>query len=129
MTSAAAGTGDTWVTLFENYWWLLIIFGGGILEWIAETFDVGVTALQRRAKAKRKHQLALRKLELEIARANAGKTTDVAAVPGRCVHRRIKQVRDVTDELVGWLCTGCDTRLPPDWAVAAEDLPEGKPDA
>ena len=128
---AGASNSDTLVTLFENYWWLLIIFGGGILEWIAETFDVGVSAVQRRAKAKRKHQLALRKLELEIARANAGKTTgtDAAAVPGRCVHRRVKQVRDVTDELVGWLCVGCDTRLPADWAVVAEDLPEGNADA
>ena len=130
MASAAAGSG-TWVNLFESYWWLLLIFGGGILEWIAETFDVGVSALQRRAKAKRKHQLALRKLELEIARTNAGKTAEasLAVTPGPCVHRRVKQIRDVTDELVGWLCVGCDTRLPADWAVAAEDLPGGKTDA
>lgn len=130
LASAAAG-GNTLVTLFENYWWLLIIFGGGILEWIAETFNVGVSALQRRAKARRKHQLALRKLELEIARANAGKAAgaDLAVTPGPCVHRRVKQIRDVTDELVGWLCIGCDTRLPADWAVAAEDLPGGNPDA
>ena len=28
---AGASNSDTLVTLFENYWWLLIIFGGGIL--------------------------------------------------------------------------------------------------
>lgn len=43
-------------------------------------------------------------------------------VPGRCVHRRVKQIRDVHDELVGWLCTSCDTQLPADWAIAKEDL-------
>jgi hypothetical protein len=129
--ASGTGGGDTWVTLFADYWWLLLIFGGGMLEWIAETFNVGVSALQRRAKAKRKHQIALRKLELEIAQASAGKIIDAgpAAIPGPCVHRRVKQVRDVTDELVGWLCVGCDTRLPADWAVAAEDLPGGEPDA
>jgi hypothetical protein len=44
-------------------------------------------------------------------------------LPGPCVHRRVKQVRDRRDELVGWLCIGCDRQLPADWAVAEEDLP------
>jgi hypothetical protein len=42
--------------------------------------------------------------------------------PGPCVHRRVTRIMSVDDELVGWLCTNCDTRLPADWAVREEDL-------
>jgi hypothetical protein len=45
--------------------------------------------------------------------------------PGECVHRNVKQIRTADGELVGWQCQklGCEERLPPAWAVAAEDLP------
>jgi hypothetical protein len=41
------------------------------------------------------------------------------------VHRNVKQIRTADGELVGWQCQklGCEERLPPAWAVAAEDLP------
>jgi hypothetical protein len=111
---------------FIGDWWLLIlIFGGGILDWIAERFDVGVGALRRRAREKRKHQLKLKRLELEIARTRAGQAAGgaVAPRPGPCVHRNVKAVIGPfpQEELLGWLCE-CGTQLPPDWAVRAEDL-------
>jgi hypothetical protein len=62
---------------------------------------------------------------LEIARAQGAipvAEIEQRAKPGRCVHRRVKQVRDRNDELVAWLCMSCDRKLPADWAVAQEDL-------
>ena len=118
--------------LLAGWWWLLLIFGGAILEFVGETFDVGVTALRWRAKAKRKHQLELKRLELkrlelQIARANAGEVPGDGAArltvkPGPCVHRNVVPVISRAEELVAWLCRSCDARLPADWAVREEDL-------
>lgn len=110
-----------------SYWWVIwiaIMFGGSVLAFVGEQFDVGITALRRRARRKRQHQLKLRKLELEIARAKAA--NPVAAIappkPGPCVHRQVTPVVSVTDEVVAWLCKNCSTKLPADWAVREEDL-------
>ena len=109
------------------HWWVffwLAIFGvfEGVRDFFVSMAGAAAGVFDRR------HQQRLE----EIRAAHpvpAAEHAEITPAPGRCVHRRIKQVRDVTDELVGWLCVGCDTRLPPDWAVAAEDLPEGNPDA
>lgn len=107
--------------LLAAYWWLLLIFGGTILEFAAETFDVGLSALRKRAKARRRHQVQMKRLELQIARANAPVTAG-ATMPGRCVHRNVRAVVGTDDEVKAWLCRSCDTQLPADWAVREEDL-------
>ena len=125
MTSAHTATSDggtDWVALAISYWWVILIFGGAILEFLGETFDVGLSALHRRSKMKHKRKLQALRLELEIAQARSGASGAALVKPGPCVHRRVRQVRDRGDELVGWLCTGCDAQLPADWAVAQEDL-------
>ena len=103
-----------------NHWWIgiwLAIFGvfGAVRDFfvsIAEAIGGAVAGRHER--------------KLELAQASrpvtAPQDTQPAPVPGRCAHRRVKQVRDVNDELVAWLCMGCDTRLPADWAIAEEDL-------
>jgi hypothetical protein len=122
--ASGSSAGSSILSLIVSFWWVFLLFGGAILEWVAETFDVGVAALRRRAKAKRRHQLKMKQLELQIAQAKADSLPGVPRpLPGQCVHRRVVQVRDRSDDLVGWLCKGCDEQLPADWAVAAEDLP------
>jgi hypothetical protein len=123
----------TLAEIFVEYWWLLLIFGGAVLDFIAETFGVGIGAVRawarrkrKRLEAARRHQLKLRQLELEIARAQAGQAATLAVAgqpkPGPCVHRNVSQVVDANDVLVAWLCKGCSAQLPADWAVRAEDL-------
>ena len=110
-----------------SYWWLLLIFGGGILEWIAETFDVGLTALRRRAKVKHKRRMELERLKVRLAEAQGRPAVLLppaaqAKAPGPCVHRNVTAIVAADDSLVGWLCKSCDKRLEPDWAVREEDL-------
>jgi hypothetical protein len=123
--AATSDSGTDWVALAISYWWVILIFGGSILGWISETLDVGLSALHRRSKLKHRRKLEALRLELQIAEArSAAPVAEVSGAPrpGPCVHRRVKQVRDRGDELVGWLCTSCDAQLPADWAVAKEDL-------
>lgn len=113
--------------LLGAYWWLLLLFGGTILEFIAETFDVGVSALRKRAKAKRRHQVEMKRLELEIAQARTGMAPGAvpavtAPKPGPCVHRNVVPVVSRAEEVVAWLCRSCEERLPASWAVREEDL-------
>jgi hypothetical protein len=54
--SHAAAPADGLFTFVENYWWLLLIFGGGIAEWIGETFDVGASAIARAGKRRHRHR-------------------------------------------------------------------------
>lgn len=121
-STAAHGGGESILALLLSYWWVFLLFGGGILEWIAETFDVGVTALQRRAKRRHKERLQLRRLELEIAQAKAGVSTALAPVPGPCRHRKAVPVRSEEGDIVAWLCRSCDTQLPADFSIYEEDL-------
>lgn len=123
----------TLVEILAGYWWLLLIFGGAVLDFIAETLGVGIGAARARARrkrerleAERRHQLKLRQLELEIARAQAGQAATPAASqprPGPCVHRDVKAVIGPYPEekLLAWLCV-CGEQLPPNHAVRAEDL-------
>jgi hypothetical protein len=111
--------------LLATYFWLLFVFGGVILSWLGEVFDVGISALKRRRKARRKHELALRRLELKIAQAKAAAALPAGTLPepGPCPHRP-RNVKPVYsgDEPVAWLCTACGTQLPANWAVRSEDL-------
>jgi hypothetical protein len=102
------------------HWWILFLlsalgFFEGVQNFFAGIFDAAL------ALGDRRHE---RRLDMAQARAAAaGQPVPVALPrPGRCVHRNIKQVRNVSDELVGWLCASCDTQLPADWAIAQEDL-------
>ena len=117
ITASKPDTASTLLGYALAYWWLLLIFGGAILEWIGEIFDCGLSAIADALQVRHERRL-------ELARARSAPVADNPArpMPGRCVHRRVKQVRDVDDELVGWLCVGCDKQLPADWAVAQEDL-------
>ena len=97
MTSAHTATSDggtDWVALLISYWWVILIFGGAILEFLGETFDVGLSALHRRSKMKHKRKLQALRLELEIAQARSGASGAALVKPGPCVHRRVRQVRD-----------------------------------
>lgn len=122
--AATTSSGSTIVALLVSYWWVILLFGGAVLEWIGETFGMGLLALRQASKRRWKRKLELRRLELQIAMARSAPAADARSLPkpGPCVHRRVKQVRDRNDELVAWLCIGCDEPLPPDWAVAEEDL-------
>ncbi len=121
---AAAGT-DWWSVLIWG--WLIFTFVG---EWVGDKYNVGVRALHRRAQRRRKHKLAMKKLELRIAQETARDRPaltleeEKAAVPGPCPHRpwNVKAVMGADDTLRAWLCTACDTQLPASWAVREEDL-------
>jgi hypothetical protein len=117
--ASAAHTATPWFIAFvENYWWLLLLFGGGILEWIGETFNCGLSALVEWSEIR--HE---RKLELARARAAAEPPPSPATLPAApCRHRNVVSVRDRTETVVAWLCKGCDARLPADFSVYEEDL-------
>lgn len=120
IASASAGTVSI-VNLFAAWWWLLIPIGGAVLEWIGERFDMGVAALRKRAKLRRKHQLELKKLELQIAQAHAGHP-GAPAVPDLCRHRQAVPVRDNDGNVLAWLCRSCDQQLPAGFSIYEEDL-------
>jgi len=104
-----------------NHWFLIFILGAlGVFEGIRDFF-IGIAEAVAGVFAVH-HE---RRIELAEAQGRAA-VEPRAPLPGRCVHRRVKQVRDMNDELVGWLCVGCDAQLPADWAIAAEDLPGGE---
>jgi hypothetical protein len=121
--SAHTSTATTLLDLLAGYWWLILIFGGTALEFIGETFDVGLRGLRRRSKLRHKRRVELKRLELQILQAKQGALPASLPKPGRCVHRHVTAVISTADdELRGWLCKSCDTQLPPDWAVREEDL-------
>ena len=121
--TATSDGGTDWVALLVGYWWVILIFGGAILEFLGETFDVGLSALHRRSKMKHKRRLQALRLELQIAEARAAGTTPARSLPAApCRHRNVVGVRDRRDKLVAWLCKGCDEQLPADFSVYEEDL-------
>lgn len=125
IASAAHAAGTDWVAVLIGYWWLWLLIGSAVLEWIGETFDIGLSALRRRSKVRHKRRMELRRMDLEIAQARAGAAVSPSSPllprPGPCVHRNVRPVIAADDTLVGWLCA-CDAQLPPDWAVREEDL-------
>lgn len=103
-----------------NHWYVFLwlgVFGvfGAVRDFFAGMFAAIIAIGDRR------HE---RRLEIARAAAIPAARSEPAPKPGRCVHRRVKQVRDIDGNLVAWLCLkeGCDEQLPPDWAVAKEDL-------
>lgn len=105
--------------LHHWYVWLwLSIFGvfEGVRDFFVGIFDAVI------ALGDRRHE---RRLAIARAQGSApAAEVEKAPKPGRCVHRQVKQVRDMDGTLVAWLCLkpGCDKQLPADWAVAKEDL-------
>lgn len=123
VATAHAAAGTDWVSVLLGYWWLALIFGGAILEFIGETFDVGLSALRRRSKLRHKRHLEIKRMELQIAQAKAGVIPFSAPKkPGPCVHRNVVPVVAADETVSAWLCRSCDAQLPPDWAVREEDL-------
>jgi hypothetical protein len=111
MTEVLTWVGRNWLLLI--LWWL---FGGGI-----------TVAVRHYIRDRRKHKLALREVELKIARARSRENLLPAVAqspkPGLCVHRNVKPVISPFPEekLTAWLCE-CGEQLPANWAVRAEDL-------
>lgn len=110
--------------LGNHWWWFFWLWALGFFEgvrnWFAGLFE-SVMAL-----GDRRHE---RPLELERAKAAAAppvpqvsREIPLPPRPGRCAHRRVTPVVAADESVVAWLCKGCDTQLPPDWAVRAEDL-------
>ena len=120
--TAHASTGADWVNVLVGYWWLILLFGGAALEWIGETFDVGLSALYRRAELKHQRQMDLKRVELEILQAKSGAVPSSLPKPGPCVHRKVVPVVAADETVTAWLCKSCDGQLPADWAVREEDL-------
>ena len=121
--SAHTSTAANVVSLLLSYWWVVLIFGGAVIDAIGETFDVGLGALHRRSKRRHKRRMELRRIELEIAQAKAGiAPSPLRPKPGPCVHRNVTPVIAAgEDEPCAWLCR-CGERLPADWAVREEGL-------
>ncbi len=125
VTAAHPADPSIWEVVL-SYWWLLLIFGGTVFGWITEALNIGVSALRKRVQARRRHQLRLKRLELQIARTKAANVAELPAAPkpGPCVHRDVKPVVSPFPEekVVAWLCRSCDKQLPANWAVREEDL-------
>jgi hypothetical protein len=101
-----------------NHWYVFLwlsVFG--VFEGVRDFF-AGI-AERVMELGDRRHE---RRMEMARARSAALPAPDAAPKPGPCVHRRVRQVRDLDGDLAAWLCDGCDTQLPADWAVAKEDL-------
>lgn len=104
-----------------SWWWLALIWGGALLEWAGEKYDLGVRALRRRSK--RRHKQKLERLRLELAITQARRAGAAAEpVPGTCVHRKAVPVRNNDGDVLAWLCRSCDTQLPADFSIYREDL-------
>jgi hypothetical protein len=69
--AAHADSGNILSTLL-SYWWLLALFGGGVLEGITGTFSTGIAALRGSSRRRHKRRLELKRLELQIVQARAG---------------------------------------------------------
>ncbi len=138
MNSATAAHADSGgiLDILLSYWWLAALswwfsafFGGSILEWITESFGVGLAALRRsvwdrheRKLELNERELQLKRLELLIAQASAAGVAVAAPAPGLCRHRKALPVRSGDGDVVAWLCQSCDTQLPPEFSIYAEDL-------
>lgn len=113
-------TVNAFLTWFSHYWWLLFIFGGVIGSLLEGVRDFVLAALET-IFGNRHAQVTPPATHAPIQTA-PGTAPVAGKKPGPCVHRRVTRIMSVDDELVGWLCTNCDTRLPADWAVREEDL-------
>jgi hypothetical protein len=51
-----------------SYWWLAVLFGGGIAEWTADKFDAGLASNARRRRRKIAHREKMREMEIEAKR-------------------------------------------------------------
>lgn len=98
--------------------WFLIF----LLAWLgvfSEIRDFFVSAVNAVTGTRHKRRMKELKLQAEIAAAQ--QAAPARPAPGRCVHRNVTPVIS-DDTVVAWLCKSCETDLPADWAVRAEDL-------
>jgi len=122
--SAHHAAASGWDALIQ-YWWVALILISWLGEAIADRYNAGLRALNRRRKDKRKHELAKLKLQLQIAEAGNVTAIGQKKKPGPCVHRNVVPVMSADElqtEPIAWLCRSCQARLPADWAVREEDL-------
>jgi hypothetical protein len=124
MTEATAHTTGAAAVIgtLISYWWVFLLFGGAILEWVGEVFNVGLSSLHKRAQLKHERRLELRRLELQVTQAKVNAPVAAAPIPGLCRHRQAVPVRNGDGDVVAWLCKSCDTQLPREFSVYEEDL-------
>lgn len=107
--------------------WIILIWFLGGFGWVGRKFAQARAAARQRVADKREHELAVKRLELQIARGDVGEGTAVAArviPPGPCEHLHVTPVVDAADDVVAWLCKNptCEAQLPANWAVRQQDL-------
>lgn len=108
------------LSLFSHYWpwiliWTSIISGfvkGAFLQWSKHRHKM--IKAQARADA---YKEQLRRPYQDVIK-------EVQAGAGPCKHRRnvIPVHNTTTGKREAWLCQQCDTQLPADYAIEAEDL-------
>ena len=89
--------------------------------WILGGFSAASEWCRRALHTHHKRRVALAKAKAKAVSQPAVPAT-AEKQPGPCVHRKVTPVIGGDDEVVAWLCKSCDTQLPYDWAVRAEDL-------
>lgn len=102
-----------------DHWFLFFILSIlGVFEGIRDFF-IGI-AQAIGGIGDRRHERRMEELSL---RHQVGNNPELvpAKTPGPCVHRNVTPVV-AAEEVVAWLCRTCDTKLPADWAIRAEDL-------
>jgi hypothetical protein len=125
----SAGT-SLWIWLQLNWIWILVVaywFGGAIVSWIAGVLEVLLHPFLGRGERQLELEIKLERARAQRAQAEAARQVAALPKPGECVHRRVTPILTKTgqgglEEVSGYLCVHCDTRLPRTWAVREEDL-------
>ena len=107
-----------------DWWWVLLLFGGAILEWIGGVLSAIYEALAGLGTARHRRRIELLKAQAKLEKARYTPSIQLAK-PGPCVHRNVVPVISsdgINGSVTSWLCKTCDTQLPHDWAIRQEDL-------
>lgn len=113
------GGADAIIFIVILFW----VFGG--FTYVGTHYRGAKKSWRKWTAARRDHKLAMRRVELEIAQAKAERISPPAAsatAPGLCRHRKAVPVRTTEGDVVAWLCTSCDTKLPREFSIYEEDL-------
>src|ERR1700724_303842 len=117
ISASTASAADNWLSIVLSYWWVFLLFGGVILEFVGDVFTTVWCALTDIPKHRHERRMELRRLELEARGEGVPPTA-----PGLCRHRKAVPVRGAEGDVLAWLCRACDTQLPRDFSVYEEDL-------
>jgi hypothetical protein len=100
----------------------ILVFLAAVLwaEEIGGALGRATGAVRERARARRRRQLGLRRLELlerRLLELQAALTLQCQALPAPCAHEQAVPVPAVGGNVVAWLCPQCDTQLPQDFST------------